>query len=88
MYRKYPILIWSFSCFAIGVSLFMLDHFTFGSFIFKYKELSVHGWRIGFWWEYLSAGLIFGIGYIFISAAIIETTTIDRHKGNIEVRRT
>ena len=88
VYRKYPVLIWTFSIFAISVAVFMMYHFTFGSFLFKYKEHSVSGWRLGYWWEYGAAGLIFGIGYIFISAAVIETTVFDRKKGLLEVRRT
>ena len=65
----------------------MLYHFTFGSFIHKFKVVEEKGYRVAHWWEYLCSTIIFMIGYIFMSAATMEFIEFNKNLGLIKIRR-
>ena len=65
----------------------MLYHFTFGSIIEHFKEVKENGYRIGNWWEYLCCFVVIALGYIFLSAAIVEKVEFNKRIGILKVER-
>ncbi|CAI2380395.1 unnamed protein product [Moneuplotes crassus] len=87
VFKKRPILIWCFSLFCFIVGFFMLYHFTFGSFVMHFDVVEQDGYRIGYWWEYLAASIIIGLGILFLSVAVIEKVEFNNRLGYLKIEK-
>ncbi len=73
VFRKYPFALWIVGCLVFVCALYLLYHVALGSL-----GVLFHGYREGYWWQYLIVVGLIALAFLFIYAGKIESVTFDR----------